>query len=235
LTAPGLATRAKRLDAALDALQSLASALPALRLVVAGRVDPELPLGEWIERRGLGQRVRVTGRLTLPDFVLHLCAADVIWALRFPHHGEISGALVRGLGVGRPALVTAGSPAADEFPEGVVVPVDPGPHEAAELQALLLKLCGDQPLRDQLGALARDHVRRRHELGATIAALVAFLSEALAQKAAALAEIAAGRAPAGSLHELLQQELAYAAFDLGLGGFELGGEALLRELLGGER
>jgi len=42
-----------------------------------------------------------------------LAAADVVLALRFPSFGEMSGALVRAMGVGRPVLVTDGTPPAD--------------------------------------------------------------------------------------------------------------------------
>jgi hypothetical protein len=100
-----------------------------LRLVVAGGVDPRLPLDAWAREAGVGGALIVTGRIDLADFVRHLVAADVVLALRFPTHGEMSGALVRALGVGRPILVTAGTPASEELPEGVVVPVDPGVHE----------------------------------------------------------------------------------------------------------
>src|SRR5262249_56472880 len=107
----------------------------------------DLPLWEWSRAAGLGDGLLVTGALDLPSFVRHLVAADVVLALRFPTYGEISGALVRALGVGRPVLVTGGTPAAEEFPEGVVVPVDPGPVEGEELLALLGPLLGDRRLR----------------------------------------------------------------------------------------
>src|SRR5262249_51536081 len=97
-----------------------------LRRVGPGRAAPALPLLEWSRAAGLGDGLLVTGALDLPSFVRHLVAADVVLALRFPTYGEISGALVRALGVGRPVLVTGGTPAAEEFPDGVVVPVDPG-------------------------------------------------------------------------------------------------------------
>lgn len=230
LTAPGLASRAKRLDAALAALARLRGDFPELRLVVAGAVEPGLPLEEWVRAAGLGAAVTVTGRLSLPDFVRHLAAADLLLALRFPHHGEISGALVRGLGVGRPALVSAGSPAAEEFPEGTLLPVSPGATEAEELLALTSRLLGDRGLRDSIGRLARDHVRRHHELHASVATLVGFLGEVLAAKPAALRALEASRPQEGSLLEYLHQEIAFGAFDLGLGGFDLGVDPLLEGL-----
>lgn len=230
VTAPGLATSAKRIDAAIHAVARLADEMPRLRLVVAGAVDPRLPLLDWIRDAGLGARVVITGRLTLPDFVRQLVAADVLLALRFPHHGEISGALVRGLGIGRPALVSAGSPSADEFPDGIVVPVDPGAGEREELVALLRRLLLDAGLRDAIGRLAREHVRAHHDLGRSVASLGEFLERVLEAKPAALRAIDAARFETGSLLEYLREEVAFGAYDLGLGDGELGVDELLAEI-----
>jgi glycosyltransferase involved in cell wall biosynthesis len=174
----------------------------------------------------------VTGRLALPDFVRHLCAADVVLALRFPSHGEMSGALVRALGVGRPALVTAGTAAADEFPEGVVVPVDPGPREEAELLAALEALLDSRALREGVSRAARDYVQTRHDLAMTVDRLMDFLDTVLAGKDRALAALAAERAREGSLLAQALEEVRWAARDLGLAGAPAGVAAALQGLLG---
>jgi glycosyltransferase involved in cell wall biosynthesis len=235
LTAPGLATGAKRLDVAIRAAGALRPRFPSLRLVVAGDVDPRLPLREWAQAAGMGDALTVTGRLGLDDFVRHLCAADVVLALRFPSHGEISGALVRALGVGRPALVTAGTPSAEEFPEGVVVPIDPGPNEEAELTALLGALLASSDLRDGISRAARDHTRRHHDLAATVDRLLAFLAEVLPGKERTLREMAAARPREGSLLAYALEEVRWAARGLGLAGAPAGVGAALQDLLGGAR
>ena len=104
-------------------------AIPALRLVVAGGVDPRLPARGWA-RGGRARRTRcvVTGRLDLADFVRHLVRRRRRAGPALP----LATARCRARWCARsawagPALVTAGTPAAEEFPEGVVVPVDPGP------------------------------------------------------------------------------------------------------------
>jgi glycosyltransferase involved in cell wall biosynthesis len=235
LTAPGLATRAKRLDLAVNVVARLAAKQPQLQLVVAGALDPELPLASWAREAGLGDRLRVTGRLELADFVRHLCAADVVFALRFPCYGEISGALVRALGVGRPALVTAGTPGASEFPEGIVVPVDPGPGEEEQLAALLDHLLANPSLRRSIGELAREHMLRHHDLAATSDSLLSFLRSVLDRKQELLARLAADRAAEGSLLGYLMEEVRWGARDLGLTGVHLGLDPLLSELLGEKR
>jgi glycosyltransferase involved in cell wall biosynthesis len=230
VTAPGLATASKRIDAAVKAVARLLPAHPSLRLVIAGGVDPRLPLADWARDAGLGAALVVTGRLELADFVRHLVAADVVLALRFPTHGEVSGALVRALGVGRPVLVTGGTPPSEEFPEGIVVPVDPGTHELDELTALVDRLLRDPSLRDAIGRLARDHVRTHHGLGATAGRLSAFLTDVHARKAKLLESLVTRRAPEGSLLSYLLDEVRRAALDLGLSGVPVGFEPLLDDL-----
>jgi glycosyltransferase involved in cell wall biosynthesis len=218
VTAPGLATRAKRLELGVQVVARLHAERPALRLVVAGAVEPGLPLAEWAQAAGLGDALRVTGRLSLEDFERHLAAADIVLALRFPSRGEMSGALVRALGVGRPALVTAGTAAAEEFPEGVVVPVAPGPRERGELEALIGALADEAGLRDAIGRVARAHVRRQHDREAGVERLAGFLEQVSARREALLDALAAARVPQQGLAGYLLGELRWSARQLGLPG-----------------
>lgn len=233
IVAPGLATRAKRLDVAARVVGRLRARHLGLRLVVAGAVEPSLPLATWAAESGLGDALVVAGRLELPDFVRHLIAADVVLALRYPSHGEMSGALVRALGVGRPVLVTAGSAAAEEFPDGVVARVEPGPLEAAQIEALLARLLDDGGLRASLGRVARAHVRREHDLGQTTARLWAGLQDVEARRGELLARVARYRPADGSLQGYLRDELRWSAQELGLGDLDLGLDPLVAELAEG--
>jgi glycosyltransferase involved in cell wall biosynthesis len=231
VTAPGLATASKRLDVAIRVLGRLRARMPSLRMVVAGAVDPRLPLDAWAAEAGVADRLSVTGRLSLEDFVRHLAAADVVLALRFPTHGEISGALLRALGVGRCTMVTAGTPASEEFPDGVVVPVEPGRCEAAALEALLVQLLEDDRLRGAIERLAREHVRRRHELADTVARLARFLDEVRRRKREILERLTEDRAEEGSLLGYLMEEVRWGARELGLPGVHLGMRPLIEELI----
>ena len=230
VTAPGMATAAKRLDVAIRVIARLRARWPDVRLVVAGQVDRQAPLEDWATAAGLGDALVVTGRLDPPSFTRHLAAADVVLSLRFPTYGEISGALVRALGVGRPALVTAGTPAAQEFPEGVVLPVDPGPREAAELEAFLSRLLSDAPLREAIGRIARAHMAAHHDLERTTNHLALFLGEVGARRGELEASRAAEVAPVGGLGGRLMDELRVTAQDLDLFGLPLGLEPLARQL-----
>ncbi len=234
VTAPGLATLNKRLDVVIRAVGRLRETHPGLRLVVAGGVDPRVPLSAWAAEAGLGEALVVTGRLDLAGFARHLAAADVVLALRFPSHGEISGAQVRALGVGRPVLVTGGTPGETEFPPGVVVPVDPGPAESEHLLALLDRLLGDRGLRETIGGLARRHMRAHHSLPDTVARLVEFLHEVVGRRAELQAEVALRRSPEGTLLAYLLDEVRWGTLELGLAGVPLGVEPLLADLAGQE-
>ncbi len=233
--APGLATASKRLETVIRALGRLRMTQAETFFVVAGAIDPLLPIDRWLAENGLVDASRVTGRLELDAFVAYLAASDVVFALRFPSHGEISGALVRALGVGRPAFVTAGTPASEEFPEGVVVPVDPGPLEDGELTALLTRFATDVGLREALGRNARAHVERHHALGATVEELASFLEDVASRKPALVAGLVPPQAPEGSLLAYLLDEVRRAALDLGLSGFAIGHEDLLEGLVAESR
>jgi glycosyltransferase involved in cell wall biosynthesis len=230
VTAPGFATPSKRIQSLVRAIGRLRRELPSLRLVLAGEVDPDLPLAGWAEEAGIGDGLVLTGRLPLEDLVAHLMAADVVSALRFPSRGEMSAVLVRAMGAGRPVLVTAGTPAAEEMPPGTVVPVAPGPRETLELESLLRRLLADESLRAAIGAEARRHVLEGHALGETASALAGFLVEVHPHREARLQEIDADRAHDGSLTAYFFEEVRQAARELGLERRQLGLEPLLKPL-----
>jgi glycosyltransferase involved in cell wall biosynthesis len=235
VTAPGYATANKGLRSAMRAAGRLRRDHPSLLFVLAGDRDPRAPLEGWAADAGLDGAWRLAGRLGLDDFERHLAAADVVLALRFPSHGEMSGALVRALGVGRPALVTAGTPAADEFPEGVVAPVAPGPCEEDEIHAVLAHLAASPALRETMGRIARAHVRGAHDLETVTGTLAAFLEAVHARRAALAAAVAADATEAEGLLGFLFEEVRSAARDLGLVGIPLGLDTLLGPLAQGRR
>jgi glycosyltransferase involved in cell wall biosynthesis len=171
----GHATPAKRIDVVLAAVARLAEGFPDLLHVIAGAPDPGLDLAGMIARLGLQDRVRVTGWLPEDAFLPYARAADLLVNLRHPLAGESSGALVRALGMGLPAVVDAAGAAAD-FPDAVVAKLPPGPAPAARLAVLVAGL-----LREPVGlavraAAARVHVRQENSLGASAAAYLAAIA-----------------------------------------------------------
>ena len=172
----GHATAAKRIDLVLDAAARLRAEFPGLLYVVAGAPDPALDLPGRIARLGLEGRVRVTGWLPEAEFLPYARAADLLVNLRHPLAGESSGALVRALGMGLPAVVDAAGPAA-EYPADAVATLPPGPEPAARLARLIGDLLGDPARRAALGDAARAHVRRSCRLEDSATATLAAIAD----------------------------------------------------------
>ncbi|MCU0240919.1 MAG: glycosyltransferase family 4 protein [Vicinamibacteria bacterium] len=235
LVLPGLATENKRIETAMRVAAHLREHDDRVVIALAGGADPTLPLDRWRAAYRLEKGFLNLGRLSDEDFVRALVAADVILALRFPSYGEISGALIRALGVGRPVIVTAGTPAAEEFPEGVVLPIDPGVHEQAELQAVLTELLAHPEECLRIGDNARAYVTARHDLSRTLDILQAFLERIFVDKERLLGDLQKRRIQAGGLAGYLLDELRSSVRELGLGDYPIGLEDTLEEMVGGPR
>jgi hypothetical protein len=202
---------AARLPVALRALGRLGGSRPSLRVVT------------------------LVGSLSAERVVEWLAAADVVVALRFPAPGVRPEVVVRALEAGRPVLVTAGTPAAGELPEGVVVPVDPDAAEEAELEALVAHLLDHSDLRARIGAAARGHLEAARHPEAAAARLLGFLGTVASGKEEALGAIAADRTDERTLLGYAMEEVRWGARDLGLVGRLLGLEPLLTDLFGRPR
>lgn len=107
-----------------------------------------------------------------------IAAADLLVALEHPSTGRLDPLVGAALHAGIATLVTAGSTAALELPEGVVARVSPGDSEAAELRALVVRLALDVPLRSRIGALARAHAAAEGDPAHAAALLLALVREA---------------------------------------------------------
>ena len=232
IVAPGLATAQKQLDVAVRATARLRSRWPDLQLVVAGGVEPGLPLSGWVAQSQLGEGFRATGRLSLDDFARALVASDVVLALRFPSQGEMSGALMRALGVGRPVLVTSGTAACDDFPAGVVIPIDPGAHAEEALARHLTRLLEEPALAARIGAEAKAYVEAHCGVATTAEQLAQFLQGVTAQAPELRRRVAEERVADGGLLQYLLDELGLTAHDLGLADFPAEIVSLLRPLAG---
>jgi glycosyltransferase involved in cell wall biosynthesis len=170
----GHVTPAKQAGMVLRALALLARDGPPL-LVVGGQVEAGLDIAGDAAAHGLGGRVRLTGWLADEAFFLHLRAADLLLALRFPTAGESSGTLARALGMGTPALVYDVGPAA-EYPDSVLAKLPFSADAAAPLAIRIGELLGDAPGLAALGAEARAWMRTACSPAASAAAYLDCLS-----------------------------------------------------------
>jgi hypothetical protein len=169
------------------------------RFVVAVRPPSAAPARARVERALAALRdLRVERRDVPPgdDAAEVVAGAGVLVALDDPSSGRVDPALGLALHAGVPALVTAGTAAAHELPEGVVARVSPGETEGAELRALVARLASDGMLRARLSALARAHAAEVADPGRAAAALLALVRSALASGARRPATRARGLAAA---------------------------------------
>jgi glycosyltransferase involved in cell wall biosynthesis len=170
----GLVTRSKRVDRALLGFRRFLERGADAQFLVVGEIQKGYPLEELTGLGSLGDRVVVTGRQPMDRFYLYMLAADVVVNLRFPSAGELSGTLIRTLGMGKAVLVSATGPFV-EFPEHVAAHVDLGPPEVEEIAGILAWLNEHPELREAMGRFARDHVEAHYKLSDEASAYASFL------------------------------------------------------------
>ena len=172
----GLVTRAKRIEQALRGFERFVRDWPDSRFIIVGEVQKGFPIEKLQSAPGLEGRIIVTGHQPMDRFYLYMLASDVVVNLRFPSTGELSGTLIRALGMGKPVLVSNTGPFA-EFPEHTVARIDLGPPEVREISDTLALLAGRPDLREAIGGFAREHVEAAYNLRAEARAYLDFLNE----------------------------------------------------------
>jgi len=204
--APGLGTTSKSLEAARAAMHSVRARVERACLVT---------VGGGAEDNTSDSSERILGRVDLETLGDALLAADVVLALRFPSRGETSGVLMRALAAGRAAVVTSGSTADEDLPEGAVARLNPGPGETRELAALLEFLLSDDEARTRMERLSIEIARTRLE-GPLTERLGAFLRGIASDRVRLLAEMRAWESRARALRGIIRDDLDRAARSLGL-------------------
>ena len=172
----------KRIPQVLEAFALLRQRRPEARLLLVGAAGERFDLERRLERLGLDGEAIVREDYVPEERLWSLMAAcDVLVNLRSPTMGETSGAVIRGLGLGKPMLVSDVGWFA-ELPDGVALKIPVDEYEVATIAAAL-ELAADHA--GELGRAARDYVRREHDLGRTVAGYVAALEEAAGGEAVA--------------------------------------------------
>jgi glycosyltransferase involved in cell wall biosynthesis len=101
----GTAAPEKRVAQIVRAFASARQWASDARLLVAGQVDPLLPLDEMLDAFGIRDVTHVTGRLNDAEFDEAVVACDVGLNLRWPTAREVSGPWLRMLSAGLPTIV----------------------------------------------------------------------------------------------------------------------------------
>lgn len=111
----------------------------------------------------LGERIKVTGYVSLEDFEQYLTACDLVINLRYPTMGETSAALVQALKGGKPCIVSDLG-WFSELPNDSVLKLDVSSRELVELQlyeAIRIFLEQPRPFL-KMGRAAAAYVAREH-------------------------------------------------------------------------
>jgi glycosyltransferase involved in cell wall biosynthesis len=165
----------KRIPQLLEAFALLLKRRPGARLLLVGATADRFDLSRRFERLGLDGEA-VIRRDYVPEEELWslMAACDVLVNLRSPTMGETSGAVIRGLSLGKAMLVSDVGWFA-ELPDGVALRVPVDEHEVGTIAAAL-ELAADR--KEELGAAARAYVAREHDLDAAADAYVRALEDA---------------------------------------------------------
>jgi len=202
VTALGFVTRAKQIPLVLAALGNLRGKVPAFRFVLAGERRPdEYDVDADIAESGLSNLILCTDYLDEPEFFQHLAATDIVVNLRYPSGGEMSGTLIRALGMGMPTIVLDYGPMG-ELPRRAVRKIAWDHDVQASLTATLRDLMMDAPARRALGASAAAYARSVHGI------------KHVAKRYSRILR-ASGTAPGSVQHAPLRQYLASAKFVVG--------------------
>jgi glycosyltransferase involved in cell wall biosynthesis len=202
--APGLETASKSLEVAEAAVDAVRRRTPNTMLVVAG--------GGESGEHGF---VRRMGRVDLQTLGDALLAADVVLALRFPSRGEASGVVMRALAASRALIVSAGSTADEDLPDGVVGRVHPGPAEALELAALIEFVLTDEEARLRLERLSGEVAASRGVEPLTLR-FADFLREVARDRATLESKITSRESEVVRVRKPVRNEIEAAAASLGL-------------------
>lgn len=206
--APGLGTTSKSLDVARAAMEAVRATVDGAILLTAGGGSSEGTTDGHHNERSLG-RVDLE---TLGDTLL---SADVVLALRFPSRGEASGVVMRALAAGRALVVSSGSTADEDLPDGVVARVNPGPFETTELAALLEFILSKDEARLRMERLARRAASDRDARSLT-GTLASFINEVARTRSSLESRLEARRMRAAGIRDRIRDEVEAAASSLGL-------------------
>jgi len=153
-------------------------------------------------------------------------------ALEHPPRAGLGVALPLAVAAGKSVLVSAGSAAAREMPDGVVAHVSPGPTEILETVALVRRLLSDESLRLRMGRLALAHAAKRRDPEGSARALLDLLRAVETARGTAERRLAARRAVEASLASRALDEIAVAARELGVAESPPGLASLAVQLFG---
>ena len=165
----GYINKNKRFDVILSALEELDN--PNITYVIAGKDRGDL-LKNYLEDINLN--ICVKGHLDLQKLEALISASDICINLRYPTMGESSGALLRIMGYGKPALVTNFGSYAD-FPDYSVLKIAPDIDEKEHIKRVVQALIQEKDFCRSVGEEASRYVREECSIEKCAFEYVSFL------------------------------------------------------------
>lgn len=165
----GFVTRAKKVDAALRALDRIRDKIPPFKYLIAGEIKPEeFDIHSLVAELGLEDQVQALGYVQEQQFFELVQGADIVINLRHPVLGETSGTMIRALGAGACVVVVDRGPFA-EIPDEAALKIKWGRRFESDLAMGLEMLARDPLLRRRIGENARRYIAENNGLSATVA------------------------------------------------------------------
>jgi glycosyltransferase involved in cell wall biosynthesis len=174
----GLLSHEKQIETVARAVARCAAHLPRLRLLLVGGVPEPGSLSRLLESLGVAGRTILAGRVPWDELPLYMTLPDMVVQLRYPSAGETSGALLRLLAQGRPAIVSD-IPNQADLPESAVTRADLVDEEGDVTRAIL-RLAASPSLRARMSLAARSFVAEFHSPEHTVAGYWEAIQRAIA-------------------------------------------------------
>ncbi len=131
----------KRIPQLLEAFTILRERRPGARLLLVGAAAERFDLERRFERLGIGGEALIREEYVPEERLWSLMAAcDVLVNLRSPTMGETSGAVIRGLSLGK-AMLVSDVGWFSELPDGVALKIPVDEHEVPTIAAALELAC----------------------------------------------------------------------------------------------
>jgi 2-polyprenyl-3-methyl-5-hydroxy-6-metoxy-1,4-benzoquinol methylase/glycosyltransferase involved in cell wall biosynthesis len=176
----GLITPGKGIEQVLRVLATLRDEFD-FHYTLVGADNSYFNVRALIDEFGIGDRVTITGHVSLAEFQQRIAETDIALNIRERTVGETSASLCRIMAAGVTAIV-ADMGWYSEIPDDAVIKVPLDVHADALLRAYLRRLLDDEAFRKRVGENARRHMLAEHSLEQAATGYLEFIAEVIARR-----------------------------------------------------
>lgn len=149
---------------------------PQIHLLVCGDGNERAEMERMIGRENLGDRVTITGYLSLDEVPAAMALSDVL--VLVSNHEEFGGVMIEGMAVGSPSVAfsVGGVPAVQrDGVTGILVK----PYDVDAMAERVRHVLADLNFRDRLSSAGRDHARQHFDVRSTAQRMVGVYEAAI--------------------------------------------------------